>query len=525
MTAYVTNSSELWPPHLTTSQLPDGSGECLTATAVQNESCPAGGFGLIVETIANFDALLLSSYNISFFNDDVSRNLMSYPPFQDSTAWITTSIGQVLARSLGLFNQWANVVWKLSIADKNGRDLLKPLVQVVCNASLASNSTSSSSTLNFPYGSFVYYPLSNLPNNTQWTANESEHLSNTNLIPVQFAWVDLSANSPGPSLGASFRLSNADMVYANLTANPSANYTFNDAIYTCSIDARWTPVKPFMSPVSGNAVGSDFVSELQNSMNFEQIRIDPSWAQALNVPMSNSSLTTIESLINVLISVTTEYRLEGTQFLRLIEAALGLVVTNGLSRIGWDDKFAYIESKTSSLVTLTNNGTLFNIAPIPATLPDWLALDLSISHYGYSYSTSTVTVKIAIAVLLLHAVVAVIHAIVVCVPRHVWTSESWSSVGQLLALALNSRPNRENLPNSCAGVDLAQTWRQSVKIREVEDENLEMLVGHEPGGESTLSVYDKPKPGKVYGNAVSCEFDTIQEHESVASERPRLIPS
>jgi hypothetical protein len=509
MRAYVTNASELWPTYLTASQFPDGSGECLTATAVQNESCPAGGYTTIAEAVPNFDAMILGGYNITFFNDGVSRNLASSsPPFLNSTAWTTSSIGQVLARSLGLFNQWADTPWKLSFADKNDRDLLKPVVQVACN--------STSSTPSFPYNSFVYPPLSNLPSDTKWTANGSELLRGTNPKPVQFTWVDLSTNGPGPSLGAFFRLGNLEVAYTNQTANPSVNYIFNDAIFACSIDARWTPVKPFMTPYFDNVVGSDYVSELEveKSVNFKQIRIDPSWAQALNVPVPDSSLTTMESLINVLPYVATatfNSTSYGTGFLSLVEAAIGLTVTDGLSRIGWNDQFAFIQSNndgTSFLVRLTNNGTISAVTNVTAPLPKWLTLDLSISHFGYSYSTSTVTVKIAIVVLLLHVLVAVIHTLVVCVPRHVWTSESWSSIGQLLALALNSRPNRENLANSCAGVNLTQTWGQSVKIREVEDDHLEIVVGQEQDEKSTLKLYDKPRPGKVYGKA-ACEFDAI----------------
>lgn len=105
MSAYVTNTSELWPISLTASQFPDGSGECLTAIAVQNESCPVGGYTAIAEMIPNFAALLSGGYNITFFNDGVSRYLMSSPPFSNSTARTTSSIKQVLAQSLALFNQ------------------------------------------------------------------------------------------------------------------------------------------------------------------------------------------------------------------------------------------------------------------------------------------------------------------------------------------------------------------------------------------------------------------------------------
>jgi hypothetical protein len=103
-------------------------------------------------------------------------------------------------------------------------------------------------------------------------------LSGTNPKPVRFTWVDLSTISPRPSLGASFRLNNTDVLYTNRTANPSAKYTLNEASFACSIDARWAPVEPFMSSVSNTVVASDYMSELkvEKAIDFRQIRIDPS---------------------------------------------------------------------------------------------------------------------------------------------------------------------------------------------------------------------------------------------------------
>lgn len=68
-------------------------------------------------------------------------------------------------------------------------------------------------------------------------------------------------------------MGNPDVVSTNQTANPSTNYTFNDAIFACSIDARWAPMKPFMMHYFDNVVGSDYLSELEGKES--EFQADP----------------------------------------------------------------------------------------------------------------------------------------------------------------------------------------------------------------------------------------------------------
>jgi hypothetical protein len=62
------NNSELWPLHLTTSQL--ASDNCLASNVTENESRPSRGYVSISETVPNWSAELYGVWNISFFNDD-----------------------------------------------------------------------------------------------------------------------------------------------------------------------------------------------------------------------------------------------------------------------------------------------------------------------------------------------------------------------------------------------------------------------------------------------------------------------
>jgi hypothetical protein len=72
-------------------------------------------------------------------------------------------------------------------------------------------------------------------------------------------------------------------------------------------------------------------------------------------------------------------------------------------------------------------------------------------------------------------------------------------IGGLVVLAMNSRPD-EKLMNMSAGIKLKQSWQEIVKIREVSEENLELLVAGERDGEKGDEKQDeKLKPGKGYG--------------------------
>lgn len=66
-------------------------------------------------------------------------------------------------------------------------------------------------------------------------------------------------------------------------------------------------------------------------------------------------------------------------------------------------------------------------------------------------------------ILLIHMFLATLHIVYVVRKRH--TSGSWSSVGELLALAQNSQPASSILCNIGGGIERASTYAQVAKIR------------------------------------------------------------
>jgi hypothetical protein len=385
-----------------------------------------------------------------------------------------------------------------------------PLVQVQCAAV-----SSLSSVIQFPYSNLIYPPLYQLPNTTNWTMYASEFAENSGK-PIQFSWADLSGFSPGPSIGAVVRLSqNLSIPDGYTTASPS-----NDSILACTIDARWAPVQLYLQPYVDGTVHPDN-AYADGTTPLTQIRIDPSWAESLNLPVPGSQLTTLETIIQDLVYIDLENTASSSPgfFLSDLAVSLGSTITDGLARIGWQEHFAFTmktETNSLQLITVSDNGTvLSNSTYSDAQTAGWMHLEWKVEHYGYGFSAATITAKVAMAVLLLHAALAIGHTVVVCLPRKVWSCDCWGTIGGLVVLAMNSRPD-ERLLNMSAGISLKQSWQEIVKIREFGEDNLELLVAEDSViGEKWMGKEgEKLKPGKKYGTDLgeylfACTFNRM----------------
>ena len=84
---------------------------------------------------------------------------------------------------------------------------------------------------------------------------------------------------------------------------------------------------------------------------------------------------------------------------------------------------------------------------------------------------------------------AIVHVIIVITGN--WTSNSWDTVTELLALAVNSKPT-ERLANTSAGIKKTVTWEEMVKIREVDERRLELVFG------GRTDAGERAKMGKEY---------------------------
>src|ERR1700744_4031345 len=152
------------------------------------------------------------------------------------------------------------------------------------------------------------------------------------------------------------------------------------------------------------------------------------------------------------------------------------------------------------LVTSAQGGEDETLNTTTADLGSLLRIDPVFGRYGYGYSwKGSKTVQFGIIVLLIHLLIAASHSIFIfykVVIQREGLVSSWSTVADLIALAMNSSPS-PRLQDTCAGVEAAKTWRQVVTVRETYPGHLELVVGPDE-----KARYPLPQAGKLYGHLV-----------------------
>ena len=226
---------------------------------------------------------------------------------------------------------------------REGSMLLKPPVQVEC---IYAGNGSTTKTLTFPHDYFRLPPLKS-SGRISWTRNPNILLNSVTYNdskPMHFSWVDLSDYDPSPSLAAVFAWHNAypssdgDLpTWDGSLSVSEVNHTDwnSTALFTCSIDARWAPVKIRVDPYSDDLAHQDspVVLLMLNSGNFQDLQlvhIDGGWAQFLEVPVAESGLNAVETLLDCY--WTTE--LIGSVLTTDFSRVLGMYITDGLARLG-----------------------------------------------------------------------------------------------------------------------------------------------------------------------------------------------
>jgi len=157
---------------------------------------------------------------------------------------------------------------------------------------------------------------------------------------------------------------------------------------------------------------------------------------------------------------------------------LALALADGLARVGSGQSLSILlVNKSSALLledyedTSDENGDVLDGAQAMAAVSNWTRLDIAFSRYGYGYGISTVTKRFAVAVLLGQAAIALATVAALALSKGV--SNSWSSVGELVVLAINSKPT-QRLENTGAGVSRLDTWKEKVTVGVTNSERLQM---------------------------------------------------
>ncbi|KAM3075083.1 hypothetical protein ACMFMF_005764 [Clarireedia jacksonii] len=112
-------------------------------------------------------------------------------------------------------------------------------------------------------------------------------------------------------------------------------------------------------------------------------------------------------------------------------------------------------------------------------------------RYGYSYSLDGSTRRLALAILLTHILFALIHSTLVVWIG--WSCNILTSLYEVVVLAINSSPT-SILENTCAGITRLDTYKHIVKVREVFEQHLSLVLeGEEENSKSVVA-------GKRYGH-------------------------
>lgn len=172
---------------------------------------------------------------------------------------------------------------------------------------------------------------------------------------------------------------------------------------------------------------------------------------------------------------------------------LATVITDWVSRSTFrDTPFTTVASapsedgNVSTINLLEQRSDAFGTAPLSTLEADQTAVVFRVQRHGWGYGLNTDTIWFSIVILLLHVALVLVYfaysVVFWCRDNKGWTSAAWASVGELVALALQSPPADE-LRNAGAGIHLSETWMTTLRLREgtADPGCIELVVGNRFG--------------------------------------------
>ena len=513
--------SQIWPVHLVESNLP--AQECISSNATTNSMCPVAGYSTLLG-YASSGASFIDVGNVTMSGDNQLEGTRFIGCETDGGYSVSSSISQLLARDIKLaylvLRYEASLTTSLlKLSDLNDLKPLKPVVQVQCELQ-----NPNKSLIEFPPATFITSPfvseesIDNTHINESWIMdigavwNTSYLEGHIEKSSVAFTWVKPEQyDNQGLSIAASVAIPPTFIPNADGSVAPK----FPPKIFACSVDARWVPAELWITPtLSDSSYESipnpvDLLKSTMSSLNEEEpIDISLEWASALNVPIADSPLTTIETLLN-----NTSSRLRDVSIPNdpgyldnlgetVLATILAILTVDGLARVGLNYNLYVPNNSTtfgcavcdpaypsSDACDFCGNGKY----PAVSTSANWTSWKIDYYQYGYGYGITNITTRIAVTVLILYGLTA-LAAIINIVIRNC-TSSSWLSLSELLVLATNSPPSAV-LRNTGAGIGRLNTWKEVVRVRVTEEEQLVMIFDDHKGPDKCSDR--KPKVGEKY---------------------------
>lgn len=191
----------------------------------------------------------------------------------------------------------------------------------------------------------------------------------------------------------------------------------------------------------------------RNVDDTERVVMTSEWLEALN-PFIVREQNTVFNLI------ADPVDLEPTERKYAMELILAAMVTNGMSKLGYN---ATLQSEV-----VPNWEEEFMVGRQaykgPDSNQDWSKFVLKMTVHGYAYKMNSTTDLAAVIILFIYSACAIAHLgwTIFCVRM---SSGAWSSVGEVTALAMNSKPTTM-MRNTCAGVLSTANYSAPIRILE-----------------------------------------------------------
>jgi hypothetical protein len=276
-----------------------------------------------------------------------------------------------------------------------------------------------------------------------------------------------------------------------IVAPPKVNDSFVEFYTTCIIRAAWLPAKLNYTRIkAATDTTKGYVDDIELAKSPWKwrplVHISPEWASAASLP-KKTYRSSLSPDIAKLVTAHHLYQEPGVKFARFQSLTIASIVATAISAVYDDDGYnlthnqrgafkQYVSRGNKSLYLEAGRDDDARVRLVKEQDPNRLLKVSVFRRDAWGYSTQTFPIILAICVLLLYCIY--IFAFVLLGLCHRTYSDSWSSIADITALALNSKPP-SHLGAISAGIDTLGVFQEPVSILENEKNTLELVFARE----------------------------------------------
>lgn len=203
--------------------------------------------------------------------------------------------------------------------------------------------------------------------------------------------------------------------------------------------------------------------------------ITPAWASLLNPTIPRQNAIVFTKMVSTAGMWNSQLTSASYNFPFIVESVLATMVANGLARTAfngtivgtlkggdhwnpWNNTAWFPEMLPQAVFGI--GGSIYDIDPETKNTSTMFTMQAYVT--GYAWSSRGKLQKAILGVLSAYVVVALAH--VGYSAWTGWTSTSWETAPEIIALAMNSQPT-EKLHNTGSGIDTVRPFKEKVRIR------------------------------------------------------------